>query len=151
MKTLHEVTNNDALVHRMMRDGMNLKDIICAMSERHDAVSKKLMDLELLAPKRFRFTDGVEAIYRAPADLIPVTKLPGPSTTFENFVKPKREFDTLVLTEPATGKILLRSSFGGKFWEDYIDRRDYRENDTVPLDKHRARANLFFDLQEISL
>lgn len=149
MKTLHEVTYNDPLVNRMMKDGMSLKDIICAMHERHEEMFSKLMKAESSASKRYRFSDGIEAIYNPPPDLIPVINLPGPSTTFQNFVKPARDIRTIQHANPSEAKITLCSTFKGWKWEEGFDNIDFIEDRDACLKKHLVKANLFFDIQEV--
>ena len=132
----------------MMKDGMNLSDIICEMYDRHKELVKTTTKLEAISPKRYRFSDGIEVVYQAPTNLIPVIELAGPSTSFKNFVKPARDILTRTWEDPHALSIIMVSMFKGWEHRDEVGGSEYHANPDAVLKKHLDRANLFFDYKE---
>ena len=62
---------NDPIVHRGMQAGCDYEEIIAKMFERHEAMTAKLMELEMIAPRRIRVGDH-DMVYHTPDHLIPL-------------------------------------------------------------------------------
>ena len=62
---------NDPIVHAGMRGGCDYEEIIAKMFERHEAMTAKLMELEMIAPRRIRVGDH-DMEYHTPDHLIPL-------------------------------------------------------------------------------
>ncbi|MEO0796286.1 MAG: hypothetical protein AAFX93_14045 [Verrucomicrobiota bacterium] len=67
----YQATLDDPIVRSGRKAGASNESIIGAMYQRHQAMKKRLMDLEMIAPRRIKVGDS-EMIYRVPEQFIPV-------------------------------------------------------------------------------
>ena len=62
---------NDATVNAMLRNNCCHTEIIAALVREKVDLVKRIMELELIAPKKITMPDGSVVVYRAPAHLLP--------------------------------------------------------------------------------
>lgn len=66
--------HTDTTVHRMMKAGKSLVEIIDALAMDKKALLDKVLELDSICPKRIKTSEGKEFIWQCPDHLIPVTK-----------------------------------------------------------------------------
>jgi hypothetical protein len=66
-----KVRLSDATVYAVLRSGGSIHECVVALANEKEELIKKVMSLELIAPKKLRFPDGSILIYRAPESVIP--------------------------------------------------------------------------------
>jgi hypothetical protein len=71
LDTLDAVRMNDATVYQILRNGGTLEQCVVTLANQKCELVKKVCDLELIAPKKIRLSDGSVRIYRAPEHLLP--------------------------------------------------------------------------------
>ena len=69
--TFDEVRHLEPIVHRGLRAGVTLETIIVALYEQKQALSKRCMELESIAPRKIVGSDGKTLIWRCPDHLVP--------------------------------------------------------------------------------
>lgn len=74
MDQLNEARRSSALVANMLEGGHALQDIILALVKQEQALVKRLMMLEALAPRKIR-VGGVMFTYRCPDEFVPVEEV----------------------------------------------------------------------------
>jgi hypothetical protein len=65
---------NDPIIHNGMEAGWDYEEIIVKMFERQEAMMAKLMELEMIAPRRIR-VGGLDMVYHTPDHLIPLNDI----------------------------------------------------------------------------
>jgi len=82
-KTLIDVTRNDSLVLRLVELGASSNDIIVALANEKQRLFQRIIELELIAPKRISTPNGV-MVWHCPDHLIPQSDALNPSTVASN-------------------------------------------------------------------
>lgn len=65
-----QVRAGDPVVHRILRAGGTVGDCVVALANQKERLVARVMELELIAPKKIR-ADGQVWIYRCPDHLVP--------------------------------------------------------------------------------
>lgn len=73
MKTWPEIWNSEPLVRRILQDGGEFEDVICALIQERDLLREKVMELDAIAPKKRLTSDGRIMVWHCPNELIPLT------------------------------------------------------------------------------
>ena len=69
---LQKAIRTDATVHRMIQNGeSSLEAVIAQLVDDKKALEKRLMELEMIAPRKIRLPDGRVMIYSCPDELVP--------------------------------------------------------------------------------
>lgn len=68
---IYEAARCNGLVNAALRSGMNMDMLAVALVEQNELLVARVMELELIAPKKVRGLDGAVWIYRCPDDLVP--------------------------------------------------------------------------------
>lgn len=61
---------NNVIVYRTLRSGGTVEDCCINLAAQVEEITKRLMEIEAIAPRIVKLEDGTELIYRAPADLV---------------------------------------------------------------------------------
>lgn len=69
--SFQRVLLTDATVNKMLKYGATKEDVIVELVAQRDKMMARVMELELIAPKKIRSPDGRTWIYRCPDHLIP--------------------------------------------------------------------------------
>jgi len=69
-ETFEAVQHNDVTVHRMLREGRDLREIITALANEKLQLRHEVMELASIAPKKIT-VHGQTFIWRCPDELIP--------------------------------------------------------------------------------
>lgn len=70
---------NDATVNMMMCGGSSYRAIIAVLARQKADLMKRIVELELIAPKKITMPDGSVMVYRAPAHLLPNVNVDAPA------------------------------------------------------------------------
>lgn len=74
MTSIADVKRNDPTVHRILKSGGTPRDCVVALANEKEALVKRLMEMERIAPKKIKLPDGRVMIWRCPEDLVPLSK-----------------------------------------------------------------------------
>ena len=73
-ETISDVINNDSQVRRVMESGGSPKDVIIALANEKERLVQKVIELELISPKRIATPKGV-MVWHCPDHLIPTESI----------------------------------------------------------------------------
>lgn len=76
---VYDLSHFDPLINEALHRGANMDEIVHVMFVRHEAMMKRLMELESICPKRMKGPDGKIYVWHCPDELIPSTP-PEPSS-----------------------------------------------------------------------
>lgn len=65
----------DFIVNRVLEAGGSLEDCICYLSKHNAELVEKVIELEMLVPKKIRISPEKVMIWQCPDELIPETSL----------------------------------------------------------------------------
>lgn len=71
IRNLNDAINQDAYVHRAMKIGMRYEDLITALTEQKRLLINRLVELESIAPRKIKASDGKTYIWHCPDHLVP--------------------------------------------------------------------------------
>jgi hypothetical protein len=77
MKTFDEVFVNDPTVYNLLNSGGTARECIVALANEKAELIKKIVDLEMIVPKKYKLPDGKIVIWHCPDDLIPMKEITG--------------------------------------------------------------------------
>ena len=66
-----ELRQTNAIVHQTLRAGGSVEDCCVNLANHNDALIKRVMQSEAIAPRKITLDDGRTLIYRAPDNLVP--------------------------------------------------------------------------------
>jgi len=69
------VTLHNFRVQQILSAGGSLEDVIVALDKAIDEKNDEIIQLHLIAPRRYREADGTLWVYHVPDHLIPITEL----------------------------------------------------------------------------
>lgn len=69
--TLHEAARHVPLLYTAMRNAVPMDEVILALVDQLDMMKARVMELELICPKKVRGPEGTVWVYRCPDNLIP--------------------------------------------------------------------------------
>lgn len=69
--TIHEAARCNGLVNAALRRGITMDALAIALVEQNEMLVARVMELELIAPKKVQGSDGRVWIYRCPDALVP--------------------------------------------------------------------------------
>lgn len=70
--SLTQAKNTDATVHRILSLGGTQADCVVALVNEKEALAKRIMELDAIAPKKIKLDDGRVMIWHCPDDLVPL-------------------------------------------------------------------------------
>ena len=65
----------DSTANRMHREGGTALEIVETLAQEKKQMQRRILELEVIAPKRYDLPDGRSVIWRCPDDLVPATKV----------------------------------------------------------------------------
>jgi len=83
-ESMQDVRVNDATVANGLDGGIGLEKIIVALANDKQHLVKRIMELELIAPRKFKVGNQT-LVWRCPFDLIPETKLDAPTKNTQGY------------------------------------------------------------------
>ncbi len=73
--TLEEAYHADAIIQRGIDQNWSKDHLIVILANEHRRLQERVMELEVVAAKRYQLPDGSIRIWHCPDHLIPLTKL----------------------------------------------------------------------------
>lgn len=72
---IREVVDNDPYVNSIVKQGGTLEMCVVELANQKRELLRRIIELEAIAPKAYRHTDGSVIVWRCPDELIPIIEL----------------------------------------------------------------------------
>jgi hypothetical protein len=70
-ETYTDAKNNDVTVGLIIESGGSIEDVVVALVNEKERMFQRILELELIAPKKISSPDGRVLVWHCPDDLIP--------------------------------------------------------------------------------
>ena len=70
--TLLDAQKTNPVVHRILRSGGTLEDVVCSLANINDLLTNRILELDSIAPFKIRLQDGRVLMWSCPEELVPL-------------------------------------------------------------------------------
>ena len=71
IKTFEDACNNDATVWKAIEAGVSYERLITVLAEQKRRLMQRIIELEMIAPRKMKASDGKTYVWRCPDELVP--------------------------------------------------------------------------------
>lgn len=75
-ETFQDVMLNDPTVNRIMKSGGTESACVVELANEKQRLMARIIELDSIAPKKYKTPDGRVMVWNCPEDLVPVTEIP---------------------------------------------------------------------------